>query len=66
MKLNPVVQAYDFKWGLLFEKPLDQIEGMANGVREDIETGYMKPGGFRGNLCVDSAHTPICYWRVKP
>ena len=37
--LNPIVQAYDFQWKLLFAKPLNEIQGMAYGVREDISSG---------------------------
>jgi len=60
--LNPIVQAYDFQWKLLFAKPLNEIQGMAYGVREDISSGKYKAGGIAPNWCPES--NEVCRWVV--
>lgn len=37
---NPTIIAFDRNWNELFRKPLNQIDCMAYGVREDYGNGY--------------------------
>jgi hypothetical protein len=60
--LNPMIKAYDFRWKLMFAKPLNEVEGMAYGVREDISSGLYKTNGVAINWCPDS--NEVCYWVV--
>lgn len=61
--LNPIIIAFDRNWNELFRKPLNQIEGMAYGVREDYENGYR---GIKHNWCTSRSTDPIiqriCAW----
>lgn len=59
---DPLIAAYDWRWGLLFTKPLSQIEGMAYGVREDLLTGKTMPGAIIGNQCPAISSTRVCFW----
>jgi hypothetical protein len=65
---DPLIAAYDFRWGLLFTKPLSQIEGMAIGVREDfLKNAHNRFRGgqpFAGNLCPDPASARVCFWSL--
>jgi len=61
---DPLIAAYDWRWGLLFTKPLSQIEGMAYGVREDLLTGKTMPGAIIGNQCPDPASARVCFWSL--
>ena len=45
---NPIIIAFDRNWNELFRNHLNQIEGMAYGVREDYESGYR---GIKFNWC---------------
>jgi hypothetical protein len=65
---DPLIAAYDFRWGLLFTKPLSQIEGMAIGVREDfLKHAHNRFRGgrpFAGNLCPDPVSARVCFWSL--
>lgn len=39
-KCNPIIIALDRNWCELYRAPLNQIDGMAGGVRLDYESGY--------------------------
>ena len=45
---NPIIIAFDRNWNELFRNHLNQIEGMAYGVRDDYESGYR---GIKFNWC---------------
>jgi hypothetical protein len=62
---NPTIGAYDFRWNKLYSKPLDQIDGMACGVREDFASGKYNVGGFAGNLCSSPASDKVCFWVLE-
>lgn len=60
---NPIIIAFDRSWNELFRKPLNEIDGMAYGVREDYESGYR---GIKINWCASRSTDPIvqriCAW----
>ena len=65
---DPLITAYDWRWGLLFTKPLSQIEGMAIGVREDFlkhaHNRFYGGRPFAGNQCPDPASARVCFWSL--
>ena len=65
---DPLIAAYDWRWGLLFTKPLSQIEGMAIGVREDFlkhaHNRFYGGRPFAGNQCPDPASARVCFWSL--
>lgn len=55
-----VVTSYDVFWRVIAENvPLDQVQGMAYGVREDAISG--KRLGIVGNQCAGR----VGYWEIK-
>lgn len=52
-KCNPIIIAFDRNWRELFRSPLNQIDGMAGGVRCDYETGFR---GIRLNTTSLTVH----------
>lgn len=56
---NPIIAAFDRNWNELYRKPLNQIEGMAYGVREDYESGYR---GIKTNWCISESSRYVHAW----
>lgn len=54
----PKVIGYGLGFRVLFELPLDQVQGMAYGVREDIQNGKR---GLIANWC----NGPVVWWGVE-
>lgn len=60
--MNPMIQALDMGYRPIGEAvPLNEIKGMAYGVREDIEAGKT---GLIGNQCVSEASRRVYWWNV--
>ncbi len=52
-KCNPIIIAFDRNWNELYRAPLNMLDGMAGGVREDYEGGHR---GIRLNTrCIDAS-----------
>lgn len=61
---NPTIAAYDHRWTEIYRKPLNEIEGMAYGVREDFQNGKIMLGGFVGNQCAEPVSSRVCFWSL--
>jgi hypothetical protein len=60
-KHNPMIIACDRYWEEIYRAPLDQIKGMAYGVREDYESGYR---GMKSNWCTSPDSRNVHGWTV--
>ena len=58
-RLNPTVIAFDRNWNELFRAPLQAIDCMAWGVRDDYENGYR---GIKINQAPSRTTHRIAYW----
>lgn len=57
------VTAYGLGFRVIFEnKPLDEVKGMAYGVREDAESG--KRIGLVPNQCTSKDSEKVLYWEI--
>jgi hypothetical protein len=56
--MNPMVTCYGLGWVVLAVLPLDQVVGMAWGVREDIQRGKV-------GLIVNQCNGKVTWWEVK-
>ena len=58
-KRNPVIIAFDRKWNEMFRLPLQSIDCMAYGTREDYENGYR---GIKINQAQSRTTHGIAWW----
>ena len=58
-KRNPIIIAFDRKWRELFRAPLQSIDCMAYGVRDDYESGYR---GIKHNWCTAKTSERVYAW----
>ena len=56
---NPIIIAFDRNWREIYRKPLNAIDCMAWGVREDYENGYR---GIKLNLATSRTTHRIHAW----
>ena len=56
---NPIIIAFDRQWRELFRAPLQSIDCMAYGVRDDYESGYR---GIKINMAQSRTTHRIAYW----
>lgn len=56
---NPIIIAFDRNWNELFRKPLQEIDCMAYGTRDDYESGYR---GIKINQALSRSTHRIAYW----
>ena len=58
-KRNPIIIAFDRQWRELFRAPLQSIDCMAYGVRDDYESGYR---GIKINQAPSRTTHRVAYW----
>ena len=59
-----VVSAYDRLHNVVFKfKPIEEVEGMAHGDREDALSGKCR--GVVGNQCTSPASKGIYWWLIE-
>lgn len=56
---NPIIIAFDRQWRELFRAPLQSIDCMAYGTRDDYESGYR---GIRINQAPSRTTHKVAYW----
>ena len=58
-KCNPIIIAFDRNWNEIYRAPLNMIDGMAYGPREDYEGGYR---GIKLNWCTSQTSLKVHAW----